>query len=155
MKLDELEKKYREMGEEIERLKAKPVELRKRVETNARYFIISDSGELSRPVEKGDIFDDGCFNRGNYYLTKQAAEDDLPYVNLMLKLRHLARDMNDGHSSDGVLWTIGTTKGGDLSFIVWHTTRRPGAAYFKTEALAQAALDSLSDEELELIGRWR
>ena len=160
--LDKIEATIKELQEEVARLREEAKEtgeLRKRVEQDDNYCYITSHGTVERTRDSRHSLDYETFERGNYYLTNQAAEEDRPYVNLMLKLRHIARDLNDGWIPDwGVKreakYHIGAELNG-LRIEMCGVFSTLGTAYFKSEELAQKALDSLSEEELELLRNWR
>ena len=96
-KLEELEKKYKELGEEIERLKCKSAE-RWRAECGENYYFIDDCGEVY-PDEDEDLdSDDHRYLTGNYFKNEEEAEKVLNKILIYNKLRNLALRLNKGEA---------------------------------------------------------
>lgn len=98
-KLEELEKKYKELGEEIEKLKAQSG-VRCRCDLGCEYFYIDDDGD----IQSVDDNDWGCdeikFDMGNYFKTKDEAYKVLDKVLIYNKLKDLALRLNKGEPVD-------------------------------------------------------
>lgn len=98
-KLEELEKKYKELGEEIERLKTQSGE-RCRANFGCEYFYIDDGGD----IQADDDHDWGCdeikFDMGNYFKTEEEAKKVLDKILIYNKLRDLALRLNKGEAID-------------------------------------------------------
>ena len=74
MNLKELEHKYKEMGEEIERLKNQPNKKRWRAEKDEKYYLITRTGVVHFNYENDDNVDNYQYATGNYFRTKEEAE---------------------------------------------------------------------------------
>ena len=105
-KLEELEKKYKELGEEIERLKAQSGG-RCRGDFGCEYWYIDDDGD----IQSDDDNDWGCdeyrFNIGNYFKTEDEAYKVLDKILIYNKLRDLALRLNKGEQLN---WSSGNQK---------------------------------------------
>ena len=91
--LEELEKKYKELGEEIERLKNKKNE-RGRVPKDSGYYYINDCGEVSSSAEYYDSVDDFRYFTGNYFFTQDGAKKHLERIKTYYQLKNLAEELN-------------------------------------------------------------
>ena len=97
-KLEELEKKYKELGEEIERLKSKSTEKRWRADFAEDYFYIDDVGNILCDDDEDigpDIF---RYNNRNYFRTQAEAEKALNKIIIYNQLKDLAERLNDGET---------------------------------------------------------
>jgi len=74
MNLKELEHKYKEMGEEIERLKNQPNKKRWRAEKDEKYYLITWTGVVHFDYENDDRVDNYQYGTGNYFRTEEEAE---------------------------------------------------------------------------------
>lgn len=72
-RLEQLEKKYIELGEEIERLKATPSKKRERSTKNKHYWFITSIYDIQKTVETGYVVDEDRFAMGNYYYSEAEA----------------------------------------------------------------------------------
>jgi len=72
--LEELEQKYKEMGEEIERLKNPPNKKRWRAEKDEKYYLITQSGVVHFYYENYDLIDNHAYATGSYFRTEEEAE---------------------------------------------------------------------------------
>ena len=96
-KLEELEKKYEELGKEIEKLKSQSGE-RCRADFGCEYWYIDDGGDIISDDDNDWGCDEHRFNIGNYFKTEEEA---LKYVDKILiynKLKDLAERLNDGET---------------------------------------------------------
>lgn len=81
MNKEEFNKKLTEIQErcnqDCEKLRAeinKPGKVNRKLERGEAYFFIDTQGQVSGAVWDNDRFDDACYEYGNTYLTKEAAE---------------------------------------------------------------------------------
>jgi len=74
MNLKELEHKYKEMGEEIERLKNQPNKKRWRAEIGETYWHAADNNTIYASTEEVHLADDYRYSIGNYSITQEEAE---------------------------------------------------------------------------------
>ncbi len=90
---------------------------------------------------------------GNWFTTQEQAKKEAEYFKVMTKLRCIARNLNDGWKPD---WSISTDKYYIEYYKGWSVKsymnyNSLGGVYFKTEASAQKALDSLTDTEKQTL----
>ena len=91
--LEKLEEKYKELGEEIERLKNKKNK-RERVPKDSEYYYINDCGEVSSSAEYYDSVDDFRYFTGNYFFTQDGAKKHLERIKTYYQLKALAEELN-------------------------------------------------------------
>lgn len=96
-KLEELEKKYKELGEEIERLKSQSAE-RWRADEDTSFYYISADGIIEDTVESGWGCDDFKYDNRNYFKTYEEADKVLNKILIYNKLKDLAERLNDGET---------------------------------------------------------
>lgn len=92
-KLEDLEKKYKELGEEIERLKNKKES--KRVDIDDKYYFINNRLQINFYEDQRDYIDDRCFELGNYFKTNKEAEKTLKRIKTYIELKKLAEELNE------------------------------------------------------------
>lgn len=96
-KLEELEKKYKELGEEIERLKSQSTE-RWRADYAEEYWYIADNGDVTVEEDSDWVCDEFRFDMGNYFETEEKAKKVLNKILIYNKLKDLAERLNDGET---------------------------------------------------------
>lgn len=97
--LEELKKKYEELGKEIERLENQN-DVNWRAELGEKYFYIGTFGETYSSNDNNDMFDNGRYAMGNYFKTEEQAEKILEKIKIYVKLKRLAAKLNDGQEID-------------------------------------------------------
>lgn len=98
-KLEELEKKYKELGEEIERLKTQSA-VRCRVDFGCEYFYIDEDGDIQSEEDNDWCCDEYRFNIRNYFKTEEEAYKVLDKILIYNKLKDLALKLNEGKTID-------------------------------------------------------
>ena len=96
-KLDELKKKYKELGKEIEKLEKNK---RCRVENECDYFLVNDHGQIKLDTECYDEVDDYRYKTRNYFKTEEEAQAYLDNLNTYYELMDLAEKLNNGEKID-------------------------------------------------------
>lgn len=74
--LNELEKKYEELGEEIKKLKQKKKWVREKAKNGERYYMVDDINTIGFTKDEADEFDSRRYKVGNYYLAYEEAEKE-------------------------------------------------------------------------------
>lgn len=92
-KLDELKKKYEELGKEIKRLE---IGERWRGEKGNIYYYIDDDGYIYASNENKDSIDDYRYKTRNYFKTEEEAQAYLDNINTYYELMDLAEELNNG-----------------------------------------------------------
>lgn len=98
--LDELKKKYNELGEEIKRLENKEKIKRWRANHEKDYYYIDEDGTINSIYEDNDICDNYHYKVRNYFKTKEEAQRHLENINTYYDLMDLAEELNNGEKID-------------------------------------------------------
>ncbi len=141
MKLEELEKKYEELGAEIEALKnPKPWP-----QEGDEYWVITETGKIQRRALRIKTQFDETNAVGNAFRTREEAEREASRRKVMKKLKDLAGDWKpDWNSDTEQKYFLGFDRCWIATFIVG--IRCPFTIYFPTREAGQAAIDELGDE---------
>ena len=92
-KLQELKKKYKELGEEIERLEKKRDVWKP--QHNEQYFFIKTHGEIDWTYwEDDNYFDTERYEIGNCFKTREEAEKAVEKAKIYTQLKRLAEEEN-------------------------------------------------------------
>jgi di/tripeptidase len=139
MELEELERKYRELGEEIERIKSKPEEL----------WIVDWSGldgniayHAHHIVRTNDCDSKACVRQSNAFSTELEAARMAERFNLELEISKFIKDNHgevDWKNNKG--FYIDYYKNNDSLGAYWSADYHNGAFEFSTKTLAQRAID--------------
>ena len=152
-KLEELEKKYKELGEEIERLKAQSGG-RCRGDFGCEYWYIDGDGDIQSDNDKKWGCDEYRFNIGNYFKTEDEAYKVLDKILIYNKLRDLALRLNEGEPVDWkdvqqckyYIFYSDICEKIDISFA--QTTKRLYDIYCLDPNFLSVALDEIGEEDL-------
>lgn len=102
--VDLLEQRVNELIEEIKQLKEKQAEkkelLRWRANEDEKYWCIVESGNVAEYTENGHIVDNFNYSKGNYFKSKEEAEQLLKNLITKQKLKDLALELNKGKEID-------------------------------------------------------
>ena len=98
--LEELKKKYEELGKEIEKLEKQKENIRWRADLGENYYIISTSGTIIISREEKDEIDNLRYNTRNYFKTEEEAEMYLANISTYYELMDLANELNNGEEID-------------------------------------------------------
>lgn len=152
-KLEELEKKYKELGEEIERLKSQSGE-RCRADYTGEYWYISNNGDIIVDDDNDWACDEFKFNIGNYFKTEKEAEKVLNKTLIYNKLKDLALKLNNGTPVD---WSNGSQQkfyiyydnaANRLDYGFHSTYKDIGAIYCLDPEFLEVAIDEIGEEDL-------
>ena len=149
-RLSALKEEHDKLTAELERLKAEKSEVKPwRAECNAGYYMIQNNGDIVCFEETGFVIDTTRHEIGNYYRTRELAEQDAKELALRGKVRQLRDALCEGYRFVE----------GELNYSIRynHKTRmyQPGysanlqivaGVYFDTEEHAQQACDILNEE---------
>lgn len=98
--LEELKKKYEELGKEIERLENQS-DVNWRAALNENFFYIDENTDIGWSFDNNiSTFADNCYKTGNYFKTEEQAEKMLEKIKIYVKLKRLAEKLNDGQEID-------------------------------------------------------
>ena len=100
--LEELKKKYEELGQKINELEnnLKNKNNRSRVNHHCKYYYINGYAEIASDEENNLALDEDRYNIGNYFKTKEQAEKALRKIPIYVKLRDLADRLSEGDPID-------------------------------------------------------
>lgn len=100
--LEELKKKYEELGQKINKLEnnLKNKNNRSRVNRNCKYYYISGCLEICSDEECNCKIDDSRYNIRNYFKTKEQAEKALRKTLIYTKLKDLTDRLNEEYPVD-------------------------------------------------------
>lgn len=102
--LEELKKKYEELGQKINELEnnLKNKNNRRRVNLHCKYYYITGYSEIASDEECNCETDDSRYNIGNYFKTKEQTEKALRKILIYVKLKDLADRLSE---KDPVDWS--------------------------------------------------
>lgn len=157
MTIDELEQRLTalkseqdKLTAELERLKAEQAEVKPwRAEKNVGYCFVRDIGEIFSTPETDRESDYDRYKIGNYYRTRELAEQDAKELALRGRIRQLRDALCEGYQftigSKNFLVCYDTLK--KCFFVsIFKTVRNVGDIYFDTREHAQTACDILNAE---------
>lgn len=94
--LEELKRKYEELGKEIERLEKEKSCKRWRAEYQEDYYYIDENGSVNSIYENYDDTDKFNYKIRNYFKTEEEAKAHLDRLNTYYELMDLAEELNNG-----------------------------------------------------------
>ena len=98
--LEELKKKYEELGKEIERLENQS-DVNWRAGLNELFFYINENTDIGWSLDNNiSTFANNCYKTGNYFKTEEQAEKMLEKIKIYVKLKRLAEKLNNGQKID-------------------------------------------------------
>lgn len=93
--LEELKNKCNELEEKIRKLKLNEInEKRWRAENGDSYYYILSTGETHEDRDIGGAWENGRYNVGNYFRTKEEAKRTAKKIKIYMKLKELALRLN-------------------------------------------------------------
>ena len=94
--LEELKRKYEELGKEIERLEKEKKDKRWRAENNENFYYIDNDGYIASIHEDNSPCDNFKYKIRNYFKTEKQAQEHLENINTYYDLMDLAEELNNG-----------------------------------------------------------
>lgn len=144
-KLEELEKKYKELGEEIERLKAEKENEVCKPKKGDKYWTISYSGGVISSVWHGDAVDEARYLLGNVFKTQEEAEFRAEQLRVEAELRRFARPFVVGEEN----WIINYDVDCNEIIVFRYYTFQCCNIHFPSEEIAQKAIDTVGEERIK------
>lgn len=92
--LEELKKKYEELGKEIERLEKEKKNKRWRARYDGEYFFVNSECMEDNSTEWRDETDDARHQIGNYFKTREDAQKVANKIKTYVELKQLAEELN-------------------------------------------------------------
>lgn len=155
--LEELKKKYEELGQKINELEnnLKNKNNRSRVNLHCKYYYINGYVEIASDEENNLALDENRYNIGNYFKTKEQAEKALRKILIYVKLKDLAdrlseKDPVDWSNSDQYKFYIYYDHHyNSLSQDSFCYTHYIGSIYCTCEDFLRVAIKKIGEEELK------
>ena len=153
--LEELKRKYEELGKEIERLENKKSYKRWRAEFNNDYYYIDEEGNINSIFENNDISDVFKYKTRNYFKTEEEAEKYRKNLKTYYELMDLAEELDNGEKVD---WNNTNQAKYSISFdISIGILKQVNCRYYKglgeihclNEKFLNIAIDRIGEERLE------
>lgn len=141
-KLETLEKKYKELGEEIERLKNGQAHKPKYAE---KYLFISPSGGLMSSVWHGNAVDVRRYAIGNVFKTQEEAEFRAEQLKVEAELRRFARPFVVGEHN----YTLNFDHRTNCICTFSPSYTQEGNIHFDSEKIALEAIDTVGAERIK------
>lgn len=98
--IEELEKKYKELGEKIEKLKNKKKCKRWRGKKGDVYYCVDNWGYISKNIDHRSIVSDYNYKTRNYFKTEEEAKQHFDNITTYYELMDLAEELNNGEEVD-------------------------------------------------------
>ena len=150
--LEELKKKYEELGKEIERLEKGKINKRWRAKIIEDYYYIDSFGHIYKEIEENEKRDDFRYKTRNYFKTKEQAQEHLDNINTYYDLMDLAEELNNGERID---WNNERQKYYIYYFAVGEELRCHGTSVYKDLGQIYCLNKNFLDIALEKIGKDR
>lgn len=147
-RITELEKQLDDIKSEIEKLKAEEAQVKPwRAEKNVGYCFIRDIGEICSTPETGRESDYDRYKIGNYYRTRELAEQDAKELALRGKTRQLKDIFCEGFIWGSIMYSIYyDVKNEIYTPFECSGTKIVGSIVFDTLTNAQIACNILNTE---------
>ena len=153
--LEELKKKYEELGKEIKKLEKQKENIRRRAVFGEKYYIISTSGTVITSREENDEIDSFRYKIRNYFKTEEEAQRYLDNINTYYELMDLANELNNGEEID---WKKGNqpkyfihydTRNNELTQFAYYSLKFTGVIYCLDKNFLNIALKRIGKERLK------
>lgn len=160
-KLEDLEKKYEELGKEIEKLKKEQGKevfkslKRWRAELGKNYYYLTDSGDVEEEPDDEWDCDNFRYKTGNYFSTRGKAEDMFFRLQTYLELKDLAMELNDGEQIDwknenqSKYYIFYSFKQDALDWNVCKILKNLGNVYCLNQNFFNIAMNKIGEERLK------
>ena len=150
--LEELKKKYEELGVEIKRLEKE--NKRWRAEVNEKYYKITNEGRVLGIKDWRYTADNFLYKTRNYFKTEEEAQRHLEKINTYYDLMDLAEELNNGEIID---WNNDKRKhyiyydftDYELKTDYCYHYKDLGQIYCLNEDFLEIALEKIGEERLE------
>lgn len=155
--LEELRKKYEELGEEIKRLENLKKNKRWRAKLNNCYFNINNDRNICLTEEKNHKTDDYRYKTRNYFKTSEEAERYLEKIEIYYELMDLAEELNgeeeiDWENGEQEKFSIRYVKGkfrNDFYLMSTGLNRNIGSIYCLSADFLKVALERIGADRLK------
>lgn len=141
-KLEELEKKYKEFGEEIERLKEEQAHKPKYGED---YWFIRYDNEVISNIWYADDIDEARYELGNAFRTREEAEFRAEQLKVEAELRRFSRPFEENKSNWVIIYEVDCNE----ITVFRYCTFQCCNIHFPSEEIAQKAIDTVGEERIK------
>lgn len=131
-----------------------------RVSVDDNFYYISAMGNIQSGDDNYTPVGNDYYDIGNYYSSKDVAENNARADKLMRQLRRFAVehrenkiDWNDGHYKKYSIYYNHPDNSLDINYVVWNKT--VGSILFDSEEAVQAAIDEFHDELIWYFTEYR
>ena len=122
-------------------------------EDNEKYFYVSGRGVINICRWINDTTDNGCYEIGNCFKTKEEAEFALEKAKVEAELRRFAEENNeyeiDWEDDDQKKWFIYYNCDTKKIDIIYNTVLKTHCIYFSSKKIAKQAIDYIGEERLK------
>lgn len=122
-------------------------------EDNEKYFYVSGRGVINICRWINDTTDNGCYEIGNCFKTKEEAEFALEKAKVEAELRRFAEENNeyeiDWEDDDQEKWFIYYNCDTKKIDIIYNTVLKTHCIYFSSKKIAKQAIDYIGEERLK------
>mgnify|MGYP000816198308 FL=1 len=151
MKLQELEKKYEELGKEIEKLKNQKKGKRWKPDCGEEYYFIGLFGGVCEFSWNNCPQDNYLYSQGNCFKTRHEAEEHLENLKTKAELRALAEELNGDEVidwNDGEQWKYCIFYTSRIASDERCTCQSQGAIYCLDPDFLDKAIKRIGEERL-------
>ena len=148
-KLEDLEQKYKELGEEIERLKLEENKTSKvwKPEENEKFWYIDRFGDVDNDNFSRGSWDENKYEFGNCFKTQEEAEKVVEKIKIYTELKRYALEHNE--EFDTVKYYI-CIQGFEIKTgYCSNKWFQIGQIYFSSEELAEQAIKDIGTEKIK------
>ena len=143
--LEELENKYKELGEEIEKLKAEKENETGKLEHGDVYWFINHIGEIKLATWYGDPEDKTRYELGNVFIARWEASFKVEQLKVEAELRRFARPFVSNNRN----YCLRYTHNSKVMYIEYFSSIQNSDIYFNTAEIAQKAIDTVGEERIK------
>ena len=143
--LEELENKYKELGEEIEKLKAEKENEPWQPKYGEKYWFINYCNVVAASTWYGDQIDIGRYAISNVFRTLQEAEFRAEQLKVEAELKLFVRPFKNNSKN----YTIQYWHSDEKIDITYFENMQCGNVYFPSEEIAQKAIDTVGEERIK------
>ena len=155
--LEELKKKYEELGKEIKRLEKEKSCKRWRAEAYEEedYYYIDEYGEIADDYDTENLKDNFCYKTRNYFETEDEAQIYLDNINTYYDLMDLAEELNNGeeinwkNNKQEKLFIFYDNGNDEFTTGYCNYFKHIGEIYCLNENFLEIALEKIGKERLE------
>ncbi|MGX7104907.1 hypothetical protein [Globicatella sanguinis] len=143
--LEELEKKYKELGDEIEKLKAEKENERWVPKVGDRYWYVANDGYIHETEWAHFGIHRRRYLIGNVFKTEQEAEFRVGQLKVEAELRKFARPFDRDEEN----WVINYDVDFNAIIVFRYHTVQCGNIHFASKEIAQKAIDTVGADRIK------